>query len=180
MAALLTDVEARVLDAVDERRAVDLLCRTIAVPSIGGTDAECEVQHLVADELAALGCDVDRWPIDLAAAATAPDAPGQEVERTEAWGVRSARGRVEVDLPAVDVAAERGELVGHQVLDVALGVRAADRGHGDGAAEQVDRRRLVDRVQHAGLDVGQHGGHGPESGTTVCQAPARDSGHEAQ
>src|SRR3712207_6421673 len=85
VAAALPDAEARVLAAVDEAWAVDLLCRTIAVPSVGGTDAECAIQHLVADELTTLGCDVDRWQIDLAAAATAPDAPGQEVERAEAW-----------------------------------------------------------------------------------------------
>ncbi|MEX5720128.1 ArgE/DapE family deacylase [Geodermatophilus maliterrae] len=83
----LTRTEAAVLDAVDEAAAVDLLCRLVAVPSIGGTAAESEVQSLVAGELDALGCDVDRWAIDLAAAATAPDAPGQEVEREEAWGV---------------------------------------------------------------------------------------------
>ncbi len=92
MPASLTDAEARVLDAVDEAWTVDLLCRTIAVPSVGGTDAECDVQHLVADELTALGCDVDRWQIDLAAASSAPDAPGQEVERTEAWGVVGIAG----------------------------------------------------------------------------------------
>ncbi len=86
----LTRAEAAVLDAVDETAAVDLLCRLVAVPSIGGTAAESEVQHLVAAELDALGCDVDRWAIDLAAAATAPDAPGQEVEREEAWGVVGA------------------------------------------------------------------------------------------
>jgi acetylornithine deacetylase len=102
--AVLTDVEARVLDAVDEAAAVDLLHRTIAVPSIGGTDAECDVQHLVADELAALGCDVDRWQIDLAAAAGAPDAPGQEVERTEAWGVVGTAAAAEAGLPALVLA----------------------------------------------------------------------------
>ena len=83
----LTEIEARVLDAVDENWAVDRLCRLIAVPSVGGTPAESEVQHLLGDWLGELGCDVDRWPIDLAEAAAAPDAPGQEVVRTEAWGV---------------------------------------------------------------------------------------------
>ncbi|GAB3299069.1 ArgE/DapE family deacylase [Geodermatophilus aquaeductus] len=83
----LTPTEAAVLDAVDEAAAVGLLCRLVAVPSVGGTAAESEVQALVAGELDALGCDVDRWSIDLQAAATAPDAPGQEVERDEAWGV---------------------------------------------------------------------------------------------
>jgi acetylornithine deacetylase len=85
--AQLTPVEAAVLDAVDEQWLVDRLRRLVAVPSVGGTPAESEVQHLVADWLDELGCDVDRWRIDLAAAATAPDAPGQEVERAEAWGV---------------------------------------------------------------------------------------------
>jgi acetylornithine deacetylase len=99
--AALTDVEARVLDAVDAAWAVDLLRRTIAVPSVGGTDAECDVQHLVADELATLGCDVDRWQIDLAAAATAPDAPGQEVVRTEAWGVVGTATAAETGHPAL-------------------------------------------------------------------------------
>ncbi|MGY1774706.1 ArgE/DapE family deacylase [Geodermatophilus sp. SYSU D00804] len=83
----LSRAEAAVLDAVDEAAAVGLLCRLVAVPSVGGTAAESEAQALVAGELDALGCDVDRWAIDLAAAATAPDAPGQEVERDEAWGV---------------------------------------------------------------------------------------------
>ncbi len=83
----LTDAEARVLDAVDESWTVDLLCRTIAVPSVGGTDAEIEIQHLLAGQLDGVGCDVDRWRIDLAPAATARDAPGQEVLREEAWGV---------------------------------------------------------------------------------------------
>jgi len=83
----LTDAEAGVLDAVDEQWAVDRLRRLIAVPSVGGTPAESEVQHLLGDWLEDLGYTVDRWPIDLAEAATAPDAPGQEVTRTEAWGV---------------------------------------------------------------------------------------------
>ncbi|RZU34348.1 ArgE/DapE family deacylase [Blastococcus saxobsidens] len=82
-----TPVEARVLSAVDEQWAVDRLRELVAVPSVGGTAAESEVQHLLAGRLAELGCDVDLWPIDLAEAATAPDAPGQEVGRTEAWGV---------------------------------------------------------------------------------------------
>ena len=90
--AHLTDAEARVLSAVDEAWAVSRLRELVAVPSVGGTPAECEVQHLVGDWLEELDCAVDRWPIDLAAAATAADAPGQEVERTEAWGVVGTLG----------------------------------------------------------------------------------------
>ncbi len=83
----LTDAEARVLAAVEESWLVDRLRELVAVPSVGGTAAECEAQHLVAGWLTGLGADVDVWPIDLQAAAAAEDAPGQEVDRTEAWGV---------------------------------------------------------------------------------------------
>jgi acetylornithine deacetylase len=76
-----------VLDAVDETWAVDRLVELVAVPSVGGTAAESEAQHRVAGWLDELGTDVDRWAIDLAEAAAAPDAPGQEVDRSEAWGV---------------------------------------------------------------------------------------------
>ncbi|SEP09542.1 ArgE/DapE family deacylase [Trujillonella endophytica] len=96
-----TAVEARVLSAVDEVWATERLARLVAVPSVGGTAAEVEVQHLVADWLAELGCDVDRWPIDLAAAATAPDAPGQEVEREEAWGVVGTLPGADDGVPAL-------------------------------------------------------------------------------
>ncbi|SNS76786.1 acetylornithine deacetylase [Geodermatophilus pulveris] len=97
----LTAAEARVLAAVDEVAAVALLRELVAVPSVGGSPAECEVQHLVADRLEQLGLVVDRWPIDLAAAATAPDAPGQEVRRTEAWGVVGTAPAAEDGLPAL-------------------------------------------------------------------------------
>jgi acetylornithine deacetylase len=97
----LTTAEQRALDAVDENWLVDRLRRLVAVPSVGGTAAESEAQHLVGDELEALGCDVDRWSIDLAEAATAPDAPGQEVERTEAWGVVGTLPGADGDVPAL-------------------------------------------------------------------------------
>jgi len=97
----LSAAEAAVLSAVDGEWVVDRLCRLIAVPSVGGTPAESEVQHLLADWLGELDCDVDRWPIDLEAAASAPDAPGQEVERTEAWGVVGTIPGAEDGIPAL-------------------------------------------------------------------------------
>jgi acetylornithine deacetylase len=99
--AELTSPEARVLDAVDEAWVVDRLCRLVAVPSIGGMPAESEVQHLLADWLEELDCDVDRWSIDLQEAASAPDAPGQEVARTEAWGVVGTAAGTEDGVPAL-------------------------------------------------------------------------------
>ena len=83
----LTDAEARVLDVVDEGWIADRLTRLVAIPSVGGSPAESEVQHELARWLDELGCDVDTWQIDLAEAADAANAPGQEVDRTEAWGV---------------------------------------------------------------------------------------------
>jgi acetylornithine deacetylase len=83
----LTDAEARVLDGVDEQWLVERLRELVAVPSVGGTAAESDAQHLVAGWLTGLGADVDTWPIDLLAATAAQNAPGQEVSRTEAWGV---------------------------------------------------------------------------------------------
>ncbi|MCW2777657.1 MAG: putative Acetylornithine deacetylase [Frankiales bacterium] len=83
----LGPAEAAVLDAVDGQWAVDRLLALVAVPSVGGSAAESEAQHLVAGWLDELGADVDLWAVDLAEAATAPDAPGQEVQRSEAWGV---------------------------------------------------------------------------------------------
>ena len=89
------------LECVDEAWLVDRLRELVAVPSVGGTPAESEAQHLVAGWLTGLGADVDVWPIDLLAAATAPDAPGQEVARTEAWGVVGTVGGAEDGEPAL-------------------------------------------------------------------------------
>jgi acetylornithine deacetylase len=97
----LTDAEARVADAVDENWLADRLSRMVAVPSIGGTPAESEVQHLLAGWLDELGCDVDAWRIDLTEAATAADAPGQEVVRSEAWGVVGTLAAAEGGRPAL-------------------------------------------------------------------------------
>jgi acetylornithine deacetylase len=101
--AALTGPEARVLDAVDVGWTVDRLCRLVAVPSVGGTPAESEVQHLLAAWLEELDCAVDVWPIDLEEAASAPDAPGQEVSRTEAWGVVGTATGAEDGVPALVV-----------------------------------------------------------------------------
>jgi acetylornithine deacetylase len=97
----LTDAEARVLDAVDENWLVDRLTRLIAIPSVDGTDAEIEVQHELAGWLRDLDCDVDTWEIDLTEAAAAPDAPGQEVVRSEAWGVVGTVPAAEDGVPAL-------------------------------------------------------------------------------
>ena len=59
----------------------------IRVPSVSGTDAECDVQHHVARLLETGGMEVDRWEIDLDDVCRRDDFPGMEVDRAEAWGV---------------------------------------------------------------------------------------------
>ena len=80
---------AAVLAAVDAQReqAVDLLGHLVGIPSIGGSAAEVEIQHVMADVLRDSGMDVDTWDIDLQAVTSDPAFPGQEVERTVAVGV---------------------------------------------------------------------------------------------
>ena len=70
----------------------------IAYPSVGGSDAEVDVQAWCADKLEAAGLDVDHWQLDLNALRTADDYPGEEVERLEAWGVVGVSGP---DTPAL-------------------------------------------------------------------------------
>ena len=63
------------------------LAELIAVPSVGGTAAEGAIQHRLAEGLAELGLTVDLWPLDLATLRAHPDYPGEEVDRTQAWGL---------------------------------------------------------------------------------------------
>ncbi len=86
---------AALLGAVDAPResAADLLGALIAVPSIGGSPAEVEVQHLVADLLRDSGMSVETWVIDVESVTSDPAFPGQEVERTAAVGVLATTGR---------------------------------------------------------------------------------------
>lgn len=88
------DVQA-LLACVDAQResAAELLGALIAVPSIGGTPAEVEVQHLVADLLRDSGMTVETWDIDVDAVTSDPQFPGQEVERAAAVGVLATTGR---------------------------------------------------------------------------------------
>jgi len=85
--SLVTRQEAAALDAVDRAGLVRTLTELIAVPSVSGSAAESEAQHVYAGELRRHGLDVDLWSIDLDEATSHPDFPGWEVPRTEAWGL---------------------------------------------------------------------------------------------
>src|SRR3954471_9879375 len=181
----LTDVEAQVLDAVDARWTVDRLTRMVAVPSVDGTDAESEIQHEVAGWLEELGCDVDRWQIDLAEAATAPDAQGQEVDRTEAWGVVGTLPAADDGQPALilsghtdvvppgDLALWDGDPFVPRIVDGAL--------HGRGACDMkggvVAALAALAAVRSAGVrlvrPVALHGVVGEEDGGLGAWATLR-------
>lgn len=85
----MTDWTARVLDEVDAAApaAVARLGELVRVPSLGGADAECDIQAMLATGLGVAGLEVDHWPIPLEALLAEPDFPGVEVDRSEAWGL---------------------------------------------------------------------------------------------
>ncbi len=86
----LSDAERRVLDHLDEEALIESLVELVRIPSLGGSDAEVEVQESYAEMLRQVGADVDRWDIDLDEITEDPWFPGQEVERSHAVGVVGA------------------------------------------------------------------------------------------
>jgi acetylornithine deacetylase len=87
----LSSVEERALAAVDPAAIVGELTELLAIPSVGGADAEADIQQVLAERLDRLGMDVDLWGMDLPALAATPGVPGVEVERGEAWGLVGTR-----------------------------------------------------------------------------------------
>ena len=79
----------RVLARLDELtpRVLDAVRALVRIPSVGGTDEENAAQAVMARWLHVGGLDVDHWRLDLDALRAAPDFPGMEVERSEAWGL---------------------------------------------------------------------------------------------
>ncbi|MGI9156688.1 MAG: ArgE/DapE family deacylase [Marmoricola sp.] len=87
----LTSAEVRALLAIDADATVSLLMELLAVPSVSGSDAECDIQHLLAGKLRTMDLDVDSWAMDLDSLGRAANFPGVETERTEAWGLVGTR-----------------------------------------------------------------------------------------
>ncbi|GAA4044351.1 ArgE/DapE family deacylase [Nonomuraea soli] len=81
------DVEARVLNAIDDAETVELLAETVRVPSVTGTDAESDLQHRFARLLTEADLDVDVWKLDLDTLRASEGFPGTEAERVEGYGV---------------------------------------------------------------------------------------------
>ena len=84
--------EVRALEAIDEAAIVAELQELVAIPSVSGSDAESDIQHVLAERLLAADLDVDLWALDLPRLQARPDFPGCEVERAEAWGLVAKTG----------------------------------------------------------------------------------------
>ncbi|MGW4211083.1 ArgE/DapE family deacylase [Lentzea sp. NPDC004789] len=88
-----SEVEAAALAAVDEAAIGRLLLELLEVPSVTGSAAESELQHVLAGHLERADLDVDLWSMNLPELRAHPDFPGGEAPRTEAWGlVGSSQG----------------------------------------------------------------------------------------
>lgn len=89
---MLTITERRVLAAIDDQAILRTLQALLAVPSLGGSTAERQVQEVAAAALAAQGLAVETWELELPALQAHPRYPGQEVVRQGALGVLATYG----------------------------------------------------------------------------------------
>ncbi|MBM7862438.1 ArgE/DapE family deacylase [Lentzea nigeriaca] len=88
----MNDVEAAALAAVDSAAIGRLLLELLEVPSVTGSAAESELQHVLAGHLERLDLDVDLWSMNLPELRAHDDFPGGEAPRAEAWGLVGSRG----------------------------------------------------------------------------------------
>lgn len=84
---IVSEFESTVLANLDEAALVENLAALVRVPSVGGSDAEHDVQELCAQLLREEGYDVDRWELDLDELQADPWFPGTEAERSSGLGV---------------------------------------------------------------------------------------------
>ena len=154
----LSDLELRALAFVDERELVRDLVELIAVPSVSGSDAECDVQHRLAKQVGELGLDVDLWSLDLDRLTADPGFPGWEAPRTEAWGLVASSGPGEPELvlqghvdvvPGGDLDAWRTD----PFTPAVAGGRVHGRGACDMKAGVVANLAAVRAVRSAGIEL---------------------------
>lgn len=154
----LSDLELRALAFVDERELVRDLVELVSIPSVSGSDAECDVQHRLAKQAGELGLDVDLWQLDLERLTADPGFPGWEAPRTEAWGLVASSGPGEPELvlqghvdvvPSGDLGAWRTDPFTATVADR----RVHGRGTCDMKAGVVANLAAVRAVRSAGIEL---------------------------
>ena len=154
----LSDLELRALAWVDERELVRDLVELVAVPSVSGSDAECDVQHRLAKQAGELGLDVDLWQLDLDRLTADPAFPGWEAPRTEAWGLVASSGPGEPELvlqghvdvvPGGDLGAWRGD----PFTATVTGGSVHGRGTCDMKAGVVANLAAVRAIRAAGIEL---------------------------
>jgi acetylornithine deacetylase len=158
----LSDAELKALAFVDERQLLDDLSELVAVPSVSGTDAECDVQHQLAKRLRNLDVDVDLWRLDLPRLTRDPGFPGWEEDRDEAWGLVATCGAGEPELvlqghvdvvPSGDPDAWRSDPFAAAVTGRGPARRIHGRGTCDMKAGVVANIAAVRAVQTAGVQL---------------------------
>lgn len=154
----LSDLELRALAFVDERELVRDLVDLIAVPSVSGSDAESDIQHLIAKQLRELDLDIDLWPLDLPRLTSDPAFPGWEATRSESWGLVASSGPGEPELvlqghvdvvPSGDLGAWRGDPFSAQVA----GRQVHGRGTCDMKAGVIANLAAARAVRLAGIPL---------------------------
>ena len=158
----LSDLELRALAFVDEHELVRDLVELVSVPSVSGSDAECDVQHQLAKRSGELGLDVDLWQLDLDRLTTDPGFPGWEAPRAEAWGLVASSGAGEPDLvlqghvdvvPSGDPAAWRTDPFAAALSGDGHTGRVHGRGTCDMKAGVVANLAAVRAVRAAGIEL---------------------------
>jgi acetylornithine deacetylase len=156
----LSDLELKALAFVDERELVRDLVGLVSVPSVSGSQAESEIQHLLAKQLGFLDLALDLWPLDLAELTADPDFPGWEAERTDSWGLVAAtsdvhdeaglvlQGHVDV-VPPGDLARWSGD----PFVPRADGHRVHGRGTVDMKAGVIANIAALRAVKEAGIPL---------------------------
>jgi acetylornithine deacetylase len=156
----LSDLELKALAFVDERELVRDLVGLVSVPSVSGSDAESEVQHLLAKQLSHLELNLDLWPLDLPELTSDPGFPGWEVDRTESWGLVATtaglqeeaglvlQGHVDVVPPG-----DLGRWTGDPFVPRVAGHRVHGRGTVDMKAGVIANIAALRAVRDAGIPL---------------------------
>ena len=88
----LSDLEARLVAALDEQALVDHLTALVRVPERDGDGRGVGAPARRRAEYAAWGLDVDAWELDLDALRADERFPGTEAERVEGYGMVATTG----------------------------------------------------------------------------------------